>query len=59
MMLFIIIFVSVFLGIMASYGVMFVVMTNEKLIKAFLKRYMKIGFAITEEVQNEITEGLE
>ena len=58
MMLFIIIFVSVFLGIMASYGVMFVVMTNEKLMKTFLKRYMKIGFAITEEIENVITEGL-
>lgn len=58
-MLFIIIFVSVFLGTIASYWISFMLFTNKKIMKLLFKRFTKTGMMITEEVQNEITEGLE
>ena len=58
-MLFIIIFVSVFLGTIASYGILFTLFTNKKIMKLLFKRFTKTGMMIADEIQEEVIEGLE
>lgn len=58
-MLFIIIFVSVFLGTIASYGILFMLFTNKKIMKLLFKRFTKTGMMIADEIQEEVMEGLE